>query len=70
MTAAPYTVDELDQLSQSPDRFAYPSHEAYLIGWYTWRALRRDGRLNEAEYAVQSETVLAHAERVLRAPDA
>ncbi|WP_425244840.1 hypothetical protein [Streptomyces sp. NEAU-NA10] len=33
----------------------YPTHDAYLLAWYTWRALRRDERLTDEELTAQFE---------------
>ena len=49
----PYTLDELEQREESPHFGAYPDEDAYLLGWHTWRQIRRDSRLNEAESAVR-----------------
>lgn len=49
----PYTLAELQARPEPPHRYAYPDVEAYRQGFYLWRALLRDGRLNEAEAAVR-----------------
>jgi hypothetical protein len=38
-------------MSEQPRREDFPTHDAYLLAWYTWRALQRDGRLNDEELA-------------------
>ena len=51
---------ELEQLAASsagPDHAAHSTHGAYLLNWYTWRALRRDGRLSDAENAAGTEAL-------------
>ena len=45
----PYTLSELAEREQGPHRFAYPTVESYELGWYTWRALRRDAEPTRAE---------------------
>jgi hypothetical protein len=49
----PYTLDELEDRPEPPHRFAYPDADAYTVGFYIWRQIRRDGRLNEQEAAVR-----------------
>jgi hypothetical protein len=34
-----------------PRREDFPTHDAYLLAWYTWRAVQRDGRLTDEEMA-------------------
>ena len=38
----------------------YPTHDAYLLAWYTWRALRRDARLTDDELGAQFDVMVAH----------
>lgn len=61
-SARPYTLDELARRSDGPHRYAYASPEEYVLAWYTWRALRRDARLNAEEARVHWELV---EERIL-----
>lgn len=35
-----------------PRREDFATHDAYLLAWYTWRALRRDAELTDEERAV------------------
>jgi hypothetical protein len=63
----PYTTEELAARSEAPHLHAYPSKQAYLLGWHTWRALRRDGRLTTAEAEVQ---FICLAERLEIPPEA
>lgn len=49
----PYTLAELQQRPDAPHRYAYPDVDSYRRGFYLWWALRRDGRLNDAEAAVR-----------------
>ena len=37
--------------SNQPRREDFPTHDAYLLAWYTWRAIQRDGRFNDEELA-------------------
>lgn len=50
--------------STEPRRQDFPTHDAYLLAWYTWRALRRDGELTDEERAVQFEVKEAHVRRL------
>lgn len=43
-----------------PYRDDYPSHDAYLLAWYTWRAQRRDGELNPEENAAAFAVLEGH----------
>ncbi|MCZ7414300.1 hypothetical protein [Streptomyces sp. WMMC897] len=38
----------------------YPTQDAYLLAWYTWRALRRDAELNPQERAAQWPVIEDH----------
>jgi len=38
-------------MSGMPRREDFPTHDAYLLAWYTWRAIEREGRLNDEELA-------------------
>lgn len=38
-------------MSEQPHREDFPTHDAYLLAWHTWRAIQRDGRLNDEELA-------------------
>lgn len=38
-------------MNGEPRREDFPTHDAYLLAWHTWRALQRDGRLNGEELA-------------------
>lgn len=40
-----------------PRRGDYPTHDAYLLAWHTWRAVERDSRLSPEEYAVRGAAV-------------
>jgi hypothetical protein len=54
----PYTVDELSGRSEAPHRYAYPSVRDYELGFYTWRAMRRDDRLTAAEERAREPVAL------------
>ena len=56
----PYPVDELAARADSPHRYAYPDHQAYLDGWTLWKALRRDGFLNQEESEARETVILRH----------
>ncbi|WP_435969321.1 hypothetical protein [Streptomyces sp. Qhu_M48] len=49
-----------------PQRSNYATTEAYEHAWYTWRAQRRDGRLNSEEMAAQFEVIEAHVRYICR----
>jgi hypothetical protein len=55
----PYTVDELGERVEAPHRFAYPTVRDYELGFYTWRAMRRDGRLTRDEERAREPMILA-----------
>lgn len=55
----PYTLDELEARQDPPHFFAYPTYEEYERGFYLWRAIFRDGRLNAEEEAVRFEVLRA-----------
>ena len=50
--------------TNEPRRQDFPDHDAYLLAWYTWRALRRDGRLTDEERAARFEVQEAHVRRL------
>ncbi|MFE1767250.1 hypothetical protein ACFW81_23905 [Streptomyces angustmyceticus] len=56
----PYPLNELAEREQGPHRFAYSTTEAYELGWYTWRALRRDAEPTRAERDAAFEVLEAH----------
>lgn len=39
----------LGGMDQEPRYGDYPTTAAYELAWYTWRAVRRDSRLTDAE---------------------
>lgn len=51
-------LEQLAASSPGPDRAAYTTDDAYLLDWYTWRALRRDGRLSDAENAASTSALV------------
>jgi hypothetical protein len=51
----PRTLDELAERRSPPLREWFVSTEAYLYGFYLWRALSRDRRLTRAEAAAAFE---------------
>lgn len=61
-SARPYTLDELEHREDAPHFHAYPDEDGYLQGFYLWRAIRRDGRLNPEE----SEARMTAIEEILR----
>lgn len=63
----PYTLDELEHRQDDPHLYAYPDVDAHLAGWHLWRALRRDGRLNEEEEAVRWAGVEERLQERMRA---
>lgn len=54
----PYSVDELGERIEAPHRYAYPSVREYELGFRTWRAMRRDGRLSADEERVREPMIL------------
>lgn len=54
--------------TQAPRREDFPTHDAYLQAWYTWRALERDGRLTDEERAAQFEVTEDHIRRRFKEP--
>lgn len=51
-------------MSEQPRREDFPTHDAYLLAWYTWRAIQRDGRLNDEELAAAYEVKEAYVRRL------
>ncbi|MFF7527319.1 hypothetical protein [Streptomyces pseudovenezuelae] len=47
-----------------PRRDDFPSHDAYLLAWYTWRSIRRDSRLTDAESAAKYDVVERHVRKL------
>jgi|tagenome__1003787_1003787.scaffolds.fasta_scaffold20953764_5 hypothetical protein len=45
--------------STQPRRQDFPTHDAYLLAWHTWRAIQQDGRLNSEELAAQWNVIEA-----------
>lgn len=66
-SARPYTLDQLEHRLDAPHRYAYPDLDGYTAGFYLWRALRRDGRLNEEEAAVQWAGIEERLQEMMRA---
>ena len=56
----PYSVDELAARVEAPHRYAYRSNREYELGFYTWRSMRRDGRLTRDEERAREPVLLAH----------
>lgn len=44
-----HDLDHLASLQRGPERYDYPTHDAYLLAWRTWRAIQRDNRPTQAE---------------------
>lgn len=63
----PYTLDELEGREEGPHRYAYPTTEAYLEGWYLWRALRRDSRLTAGERQAAGLVLESHLKELIEA---
>lgn len=57
-------------MSVAPRREDFTTHDAYLLAWYTWRALERDGRLTDEERGAQFEVTEAHVRRRFEEPTA
>ena len=57
-------------MSGEPRRQDYPDHDAYLLAWYTWRGIERDGWLTDEERAAQFEVQEAHIRRLFERPTA
>lgn len=55
----PYTVDELSERIEAPHRYAYPTVRDYELGFYIWRAMRRDDRLARDEEQAREPMILA-----------
>lgn len=51
-------------MSGQPRRQDFLTDAAYLLAWYTWRAIERDGRLTDEERAAQFEVKEAHVRRL------
>lgn len=47
-----------------PRRDDFPSHDAYLLAWYTWRSTRRDSRLTDAESEAKHDVVERHVRKL------
>lgn len=41
-----------------PQRFDYPSHDAWLQAWYEWRAAMRDSQLSDDERDAKFEVMM------------
>lgn len=54
--------------TRAPRREDFPTRDAYLLAWYTWRAIERDGRLTDQERAAQFEVTEAFIRRRFEEP--
>jgi hypothetical protein len=41
----------------APHRDDYPSYDAYIAAWHSWRIVRRDDRLNDEELAAKYDVI-------------
>ncbi len=44
-------------MGEQPQYGDYPTKAAYELAWYTWRAIRRDGRLTRDEMEAQLDAI-------------
>ena len=57
-------------MNGEPRREDFPTRNAYLLAWYTWRAIQRDGRLTDEERTAQFEVTEAHIRHRFAQPTA
>jgi hypothetical protein len=57
-------------VNSQPRREDFPTRDAYLLAWYTWRALQRDGRLNDEEVAAAYAVKEARVRQLFAEPTA
>lgn len=53
-------------MSEQPRREDFPTRDAYLLAWYTWRAVQRDERLNDDELAAAYGVKEAHVRHLFQ----
>ncbi|MFI2761379.1 hypothetical protein ACH5A3_21295 [Streptomyces echinatus] len=57
-------------MSTEPRGEDFPDEDSYLLAWYTWRAIQRDGRFNTEELAVYYDTKEARVRQLFGQPAA
>lgn len=57
-------------MNGQPRREDFPTHDAYLLAWHTWRAIQQDGRLNTEELAAAYAVKEARVRELFAQPTA